>query len=108
MGGSREDPPLAGLLAARQLFFSVLVNVHMQNWSKLQSNATPCDLRVEFRRLCTPTVSLHFPTVLHRGYCVGQGWRFKGDESFAATVLEASPSLRLYLKLEASSTVAIT
>ena len=41
----------------------------------------------EFRRLCAPTLSLKFPTVLCRRSCVGQGWRFKG-ESFAATVLK--------------------
>ena len=84
-GGVEGGHPPRG---TRQLFFSMPVNVHMQNWSKLQCNATPYELRVEIRRLCAPTLSLHFPTVLRRGSCVGQGWRFKGDEIFAATVLK--------------------
>ena len=90
MGGSRGDPPLA----ARQQFFSVLVNVYMQNWSKLQRNATPCELHVEFCRLCAPTLSLKLPPILRRGLCVGQGWRFKGDERFAATVLKLQVQLQ--------------
>ena len=72
---SNYSPPLAGLV----FVFSVLVHMYMTNWSNLQWNATPCEFCVEFRRICSPALSLNCPKVLRRGSGVGQGWRFKAS-----------------------------